>query len=435
MISIRTALICELAIGLATLSSSAFAATSTCSVVDANLNATFTSLQTAVNAARTGDTLLVSGTCVGFTEISQSLIINGQGTKGNAIGTLDGNGTGVVLTIDAGVVVVLNNLVITRGAASHGAGIYNSGTATLNNVTVTGNTAASVGGGIFNNGGIVFLNDSRLTNNSGVAGGAIATIYGSLTISGMSSIDGNTASVGAGIAAKGTNIVFNDKSVVSGNTAQSAAGVDLREGGSLTMNGSSSVSKNTATGNYLGGAILVVDTLVTMNDQSSIVGNISECSGAGIGAVSSMVTMNGRSSIKENVATTRGGGGVANLGGTFTMTGKSAITGNKSGNVGGGILNENGGSVLMSGSSSITANKTVWQGGGVYNGISTSDGFFGAGSTLTMSGKSLISGNVATYGGGVFNSNYLAYIGILNNAVAGVNVINNSPDDIFTGNP
>ena len=436
MISIRTALIYKLAIGLAALSTSAFAQKSTCSVFNANLKTTYTSLQTGVNAGRPGDTLLVSGICVGFTEIHQSLVITGLNVKGSGTGTLDGLGTGRVVTVNAGVVAVLNNIIITRGAADQGAGIYNSGTLTLNNTTVTGNTASSLGGALFNNGGVVLLNDSRLTQNSGLAGGAIATRDGSLTISGMSSIDGNTGSQGAGgIAAKGTNISLNGKSAVSGNIAPAAAGVDLREGGSLTLNGYSSIRKNIATGDFVGGAVFVLNTLVTMNEQSGIIGNLSECSGAGLAAQTSIVTMTGSSSIKQNVATTRGGGGVANLGGTFTMNGKSAISGNKAGSVGGGILNEFGGIVLMNESSSISTNTAGLVGGGVYNSNSAANGFFGPGAALTMTGKSVISGNIATNGGGIFNANYLTSSGISNNAVAGVNVIANSPNDIVTATP
>lgn len=56
-----------------------------------------------------------------------------------------------MLTIDNGVTVRLNSLIITNGSAPSGGGIFNVGTLTLNGSTVTGSTASSPGGGIFNN--------------------------------------------------------------------------------------------------------------------------------------------------------------------------------------------------------------------------------------------------------------------------------------------
>ena len=81
-------------------------------------------LQTAINSALPGSTLIVHGTCTGNFTIAQNLTLQGSGT-------LSGTGhNGPVLTI-------------------------NSGTASVDNLTIeNGIDTSSVGGGIFNNGAL-----------------------------------------------------------------------------------------------------------------------------------------------------------------------------------------------------------------------------------------------------------------------------------------
>jgi predicted outer membrane repeat protein len=54
-------------------------------------------------------------------------------------------------------------------------------------------------------------------------------------------------------------------------------------------------------------------------------------------------------------------------------------------------------------------------------------GIYSYGGSVTLNGSSTISNNTAANGGGIFNSSGL---GTLNNCVAGVNVYNNTPNDI-----
>jgi hypothetical protein len=166
-------------VGMAATAPVASAAKPTCRVVDTNAGQSYTSLQDAVTAASAGDRLFVKGTCFSIVEIGKNLTIAGQSAGGNKTATLSGGGQSNVLTIDPGVTVTLNTLIITNGAAPFGGGILNVGTLTLNGSTVTGNTAfggggGSGGGGIFNHGTLT-LNGSTVTGNTApnASGGGI----------------------------------------------------------------------------------------------------------------------------------------------------------------------------------------------------------------------------------------------------------------------
>jgi hypothetical protein len=173
-----------------------------CLVVDTNSNQSYPSLQDAVNAPATspGDTLFVKRTCTGVTDITKSLTITGQSNGGQKTATLNGGSvggaaTGSVLTIEAGVTVTLNRLVITNGVTGCGGGICDlGGTVTLNGSTVTGNTGFA-GGGIDNFEGTLTLNNSTVTGNHArnVGGGICNGPGATVTLAGSSTVTGNTA--------------------------------------------------------------------------------------------------------------------------------------------------------------------------------------------------------------------------------------------------
>lgn len=187
--------------GLAAAVPAASAASTTCLVVDANINHSYTSLQDAVTAAAPGDTLFVKGTCTGTTEIGKNLTISGHSASGKKTATLSGGFQGNVLTIDGGTTVTLNTLIITNGQVGlFGGGIYNGGTVTVNGSTITGNTAGNIGGGIANYGTIT-LNGSIIGANNAddtAAGGIYNAPGHTVTLNG-STITGNKALFGGGI--------------------------------------------------------------------------------------------------------------------------------------------------------------------------------------------------------------------------------------------
>ena len=110
-----------------------------------------------------------------------------------------------IFTVPAGAVVTISGLTISGGDLSQfsggsGGGIFNAGTLTLTDSTLSGNTAfiGGRGGGIFN-AGTLTLTDSTLSGNTtlidGIGGGFYNT--GTLTLT-DSTLSGNSAPLGGG---------------------------------------------------------------------------------------------------------------------------------------------------------------------------------------------------------------------------------------------
>ncbi len=146
-----------------------------------------------------------------------SLTLNNQ--SGGAV-VLSGNGLGRVFDINPGdtslavpATVTLNGLTITSGAASpddtaggSGGGIRDQGSVnlTLNNVTITGNTATADGGGI------------AMENT--------VSVPWVLTLNGCTVSNNHAGDAGGGVETDGTGIVNISNSFLTGNTAQNQGG-------------------------------------------------------------------------------------------------------------------------------------------------------------------------------------------------------------------
>jgi hypothetical protein len=147
-------------------------------------------------------------------------------------------------------------LVVANGSATGatGGGIRNSGTLTLINTTVSGNSASLTGGGIFNAaGGLATVTNSTVSGNSaGVEGGGIFN-GGALTMV-SSTISGNTAGGGAGGGGI-RNLVSLTVigSTITGNTATIG-------GGSASGGGIS---------NQDNGVVVLIGTIVANNSGSN----------------------------------------------------------------------------------------------------------------------------------------------------------------------
>jgi len=183
--------------------------------------------------------------------IGRNLTIRGPGAGVLAI---SGGNAGRVFDVSKGVLVTISNLTIKNGEPGegypNGGGIYNEGTLTLTNSTVSGNRALD-GGGIDNAGTLTLIN-SAVSGNSATnlyaSGGGIynegtLTLINS-TISGNSALadDAHGTGYGGGIDNEGTLTLTN--SSVSSNSASTSGG-GIYNGGRLTLT-NSSVSGNKA---------------------------------------------------------------------------------------------------------------------------------------------------------------------------------------------
>src|SRR5262249_54199603 len=111
--------------------------------------------------------------------------------------TISGGGASRIFTVEPGADVVLEDLVLTAGAADQGGAIFNNGTLTVSGSTLSGNSAG-YGGGIYNASGTLTVSDSTLSGNSAsVFGGGIYNVFATLTVS-DSTLSGNSAQYGGG---------------------------------------------------------------------------------------------------------------------------------------------------------------------------------------------------------------------------------------------
>ena len=211
---------------------------------DCSTSANACTLSTALGEVAAGGTidLVTPGTTahydgnftVGTTDTSASAPVTIQAAPGVTDPTLDGTNSGTVLTINSGVYVDLSGITITGGNTASGGGIFNSGTVTVTDSTISGNTAFAQGGGI-NNTGTVTVTGSTISGNTATTansgfGGGIFNVGGTVTVT-DSTISGNTAFAGSGIYNDGTVTVTD--STISGNTA--SFGGDIYNGGTVTV--------------------------------------------------------------------------------------------------------------------------------------------------------------------------------------------------------
>jgi hypothetical protein len=149
--------------------------------------------------------------------------------------------------------LTLNRLQVTGGKAPayynyhRGGGIYNRGTVSLNNSTITDNRAGNDGGGIHNLGNLTVNNSLVSGNRAGANGGGIASL-GKLTLT-DSHISANHAVDGSALWNKDSTMTLTN-STVSGNTASNGAAVSNAGGGYFYgCYGRASLLNSTVSGN------------------------------------------------------------------------------------------------------------------------------------------------------------------------------------------
>src|SRR3990172_7552932 len=187
-----------------------------------------TTIQGAVNAASSGDTInIAAGTYKENVTIEvKTLTVNGAGADSTIV---DGNKSASVFSIRGSssppFSVTLKNMTITNGKASGsiGGGIFIEvdPSVTVTDCIISGNFANNAGGGISNlGGGILTIMDSNISSNSAGFGGGIASGTmggaGTLTITDSTIHDNSARSNGGGIENSGLMSI--DNSIIIYNT-------------------------------------------------------------------------------------------------------------------------------------------------------------------------------------------------------------------------
>lgn len=293
---------------------------------------------------------------VGFTSLSASslTLING---------TADGNSGGGMFLLTS--TVDLHDVSVAGNSADYAAGIavFNYSELTLNESTVTGNTAARKGGGVeIVNGSQVFLNRSTIGGNDANRGaGVFVSFYAELSVN-QSTISGNTATSappqsGGGIYGYRCGKVSVVDSAVSGNTSNyRGAGIVAIECPLWVINSTIAGNTSTAGGGaaiYLGhAAATIVNSTLTGNSAHDVGGLLVDQSTVSLGnTVLSANTVDAGYEATADLAAS--GSGVVNA--QYSLLGTALDTGafNDSGNhnvfaddPGLGPLQDNGGPTL-----------------------------------------------------------------------------------------
>ena len=295
--------------------------------------------------------------------------------------TISGVNTSSVFQIDSGVQAVLTNLTIEHGTsannggaifnggtltvsnasisnnrASYGGGIENQGTMNLSNVTLTGDTAANSGGAVDSTGTLTVI-DCTLTNNVAVDGGAISA-EGTLTVT-DSTFSHNFVTNSGGAIASFTAPATITGSILNANNAAYGGAVE-NNAGTLTLT-SDTLSNSTASTS--GGAIENDQGPLTLAN-TTFAGNDANGNGGGINNNAGTVTISNSTFSGNEVFGLASGGAVENSGGIVTAS-DSTFTGNFGSTSGGAIDNESGGTLTLTGLT--VSNNSANNGGGIAN--------------------------------------------------------------------
>ena len=265
--------------------------------------------------------------------LERDLSANHTTTLSGDIGVLGDASDNVysVVFCDAQTESVIDGLVISDGNADQawhayyadrcfGGGVYNEGTLTIANCTISENLSSLRGGGVFSDGTLTII-QSLFTDN-------ITDLFG------------------AGLGNEGEAII--DHSIFSNNTSVQDGGAIYNATDCTLTITNSTISNNAAT--YYGGGILNDGTMVV--EQVSLLGNTGQV-GAGINSYGDLAIIN--STIASNTAT-RYGGGIEN-GGSLKIT-NSTLTDNSAGS-GGGLSSQFDGTAILH-NTIIAGNTNSW---------------------------------------------------------------------------
>jgi hypothetical protein len=281
--------------------------------VDDSGGATYTRIQSAVDAAHDGDTILVrAGTYAEAVEVDGlSLTITGAGSSSVLV---QGGSASSALTIDGGASITLSGLELT--GSQRGLTVRQS-VVVASDLLVDGNSTAGSGGGIgVFEGSDLTLTDSEVSGNEAetvYSGGGLYVDASSLTLT-RCDVTGNDADQGGGLYAEGSDVALVD-SLFDGNTARSHGGaLRLRGGSTLTASGST-LSSNSSGGR--GGGAAFEDSDGTWS-ACTVGDNVSSSGGGGLylsGQLSGGTTFDG--TLSNNTA---GGAGGAVWGWSHALT-------------------------------------------------------------------------------------------------------------------
>jgi nitrous oxidase accessory protein NosD len=248
-------------------------------------NADPSALQPAIDQAKPGATLLVSGTCVGSFTISKDLTLKGEPLAAATIG--DPSQVGVTLTVSAGAVVMIRGITISSG-------LTNAGSLTLFRSAVIGSATGDNDVGVGNTGTML------------------------ITLSSVRGVDARGAECTPGVSNLGKMVI--DRSTISNNNS----------GGVIVFGGSVTITRSTIRDNFTkcqDGAGIFNNAVLKIYSSTIADNRVSNFDAGGI-ANWTLGSLTLISSTVSGNETDGAGGGIENLTGGTAMTAGSIVAGN-----------------------------------------------------------------------------------------------------------
>jgi hypothetical protein len=390
-------------------------------------------------------TIPLTGTQLELSNTSETTTITGP----KAGVTVSGGGLSRVFQIDTLVTASISGLTIVGGNAGYygaGGGVLNSGTATLTNCTISGNTAGPIGFSYFgdgNGGGLANFGTATLTNCNVTGNAATAGYFNFGGGLGGGVFNLGTATLAhctiSGNSSSGGGAVTTDSSFSNGTaqTALSDCTVSGNTGTGVANYGTTTLNKCTVSGNSGDGVLSVAALVLGPGVTSSV--TLTNCtvsgnSGSGVRTADSGVAEIGNygiyyfidqaaSALINCTVSGNSGGGLVTDGGTTTAT-STTISNNTASGDGGGVSSTGflfGGKVY--GTTNLTnctiSGNTAGRDGG---GVST-----GSLGTTTATNTTISNNTAGRDGGGVstkgvhsrFNGNLYGATNLSNCTVSG----------------
>ncbi len=341
--------------------------------------------------AATGNLTISNGTLSGGwnsyndgTNTAGCIVNKGTATLNNVtISGCKGVDGGAIMNADNATLNITGGTISNCTSNAGGGGIVNKGTATITDCTLSSNTATTRGGAIWSNNSLT-VSDCTFNGNTALAIGGDEQNEG----------DGGAIHLEGG-AADLSNVI------ITNNSSKDAGGIYVKTDATLTMTGTNTISDNTSSEHGGGG---LVNYGTTTLSGCTFSGNTAKTSGGAIWSKSSLTVSDCTFDDNEALATggdeqNEGNGGAIHLeGGTATLT-DVAITNNTSKDAG-GIFVKSGATLNLGGTtgSTLSGNTSSQHGGG---------GIVNEG-TVNLSGSVSITGNTShTFGGGIWNNSTL----------------------------
>ncbi len=244
--------------------------------------------------------------------INSDVVINGPGASQLDVHRSTG-GNYAIFNINSGKTVTLSGLTISNGQLG---GIHNSGNLTIAGCVITGNTVSGgAGGGVASSSGTLTITNSTISGNSATGlsvggGGGISVLSGMLVMS-NSTVSGNLAgNQGGGFNLQGGTATLTN-CTISGNTAQASG-----HGGGLYGYGGAM-------------AISLVNCTVTGNTGNSAIRADSSGGGVAVQLKNTLVSANN----SPNFATSGANASIVSQGNNLDSDGTSGFTNGVNGNI------------------------------------------------------------------------------------------------------